>query len=86
MAECDKSKEQRAMKVHKARHSVNAFTGARRTTSLCGRLNNACDDGMNITEIDAEVTCGFCVKKLARIAFAEVGRRNAEAALAKEFE
>lgn len=51
------------MKVHKAKRS-KMWWGGTRTSSLCGRLNKACRDGMNITDADAEVTCGFCLKSL----------------------
>lgn len=54
------------MKTHLARHTTNQQTGCHRTTSQCGRLHNACDDGMNITDDPREVTCGFCLKQLRK--------------------
>lgn len=71
-----------SMKVHKAKR--REMWGGLKVSSLCGRLNNACKDVMNITDTDTEVTCGFCLKALKRIAFDEVGRRNAQAANAAE--
>lgn len=51
------------MKVHKAK----AFRrwGGVGTTSLCGRLNAGSRDGMNVTDADNEVTCAFCLKRMA---------------------
>jgi hypothetical protein len=37
---------------------------ATKTGSLCGRLNNACSDGMNVTDKRSKVTCAFCLKLL----------------------
>lgn len=47
------------MKTHFAKTRRNAF-GGETTSSLCGRLNAASVDGMNITGEAAEVTCAFC--------------------------
>ena len=33
--------------------------------SLCGRLNKASTDGMNVTHDRSQVTCGFCLRALA---------------------
>lgn len=49
------------MKLHKDRQRPNRFGGTTYTT-LCGRTNRACSDGMNIADTDAEVTCKFCLK------------------------
>ena len=32
--------------------------------SLCGRLNKAFEDGMNIAMYDEDVTCKFCLNKM----------------------
>lgn len=34
-------------------------------SSACGRLNAASVDGMNVTDIPAEVTCKFCLARMA---------------------
>lgn len=38
--------------------------GSTITRSLCGRLNAACNDGMNLGDAH-EVTCKFCLKIMA---------------------
>ena len=40
-----------------------AFGGSL-TTSLCGRLNAASRDGMNLTGNESEVTCQYCIKRM----------------------
>jgi len=52
-----------AMKLHKGRQHPNRFGGTT-TTTLCGRMNAACSDGMNIADDDAYVTCRFCLRQL----------------------
>lgn len=49
-----------SMKVHMVKVSQGIFGGGLKRGSLCGRLNNASRDGMNITLEPHEVTCGFC--------------------------
>lgn len=39
-------------------------TDSTKTSSLCGRLNNASTDGMNVTDVLEDVTCKFCLKLL----------------------
>ena len=36
--------------------------GGRLTTTLCGRMNSKCTDGMNSAGNGDEVTCKFCLK------------------------
>lgn len=36
-----------------------------RTTTLCGRMNAASQDGMNIADDPRNVSCKLCLKKLA---------------------
>jgi hypothetical protein len=54
------------VKVHMAKVIKNVWgiEGAMKTTSLCGRLNNACRDGMNVTDATSQVTCKFCLALL----------------------
>jgi len=50
------------MKIHLARViNPNRFGGIS-TTTLCGRANAACMDGMNSTDKQEEVTCSFCLR------------------------
>jgi hypothetical protein len=51
------------MKLHKDKQ-VDRGNGATRFTTLCGRMNKRCSDGMNIADTDAEVTCAFCLAKM----------------------
>lgn len=51
------------MKIHKAISGPGSFGGTL-TTTLCGRMNNASQDGMNSSAESNQVTCGFCLKKL----------------------
>ena len=53
-----------AMVLHKDKQRKNAFGGTTFTT-LCGRTNRQSRDGMNIANSDKEVTCKFCLKKMA---------------------
>lgn len=48
------------MVIHQSITRSNRF-GGMTTRSLCGRTNNACDDGMNIGDAK-DVTCKFCLK------------------------
>jgi hypothetical protein len=50
------------MKVHMVKVSSGVFGGGLKRGSLCGRLNNASRDGMNISLKPDEVTCGFCLR------------------------
>lgn len=50
------------MKLHRSK--IIERPGVRITTTLCGRMNVACSDGMNIAETDDEVTCRFCLKQM----------------------
>lgn len=52
-----------SMALHKDRQ-VSLGAGATRFTTLCGRMNKRCSDGMNIADTDAEVTCKFCLAKM----------------------
>lgn len=51
------------MKVHLVK-ITRGFWGSdsTKTGSLCGRLNNASVDGMNVTDKRRDVTCKFCLK------------------------
>ena len=51
-----------AMKLHTGRQHPNRFGGTT-TTTLCGRTNAACSDGMNIADDDG-VTCRFCLRQM----------------------
>jgi hypothetical protein len=53
----------RGMKVHMLRVRPGPFGGELRT-SLCGRHNRACSDGMNVTDVAGDVTCLFCKARL----------------------
>ena len=55
---------------------VTQFNGYTRTGTLCNRMTTG-DDGMNIADGDEEVTCKFCLKRIAFLAFDEIGMRNA---------
>jgi hypothetical protein len=52
------------MILHKDRQ-VDLRNGATRFTTLCGRMNKRSSDGMNIADTDEQVTCKFCLAKLA---------------------
>lgn len=52
------------MKLHKHKNRPNRFGGTTYTT-LCGRMNAASSDGMNVAETEAEVTCKFCLRIMA---------------------
>ena len=49
------------MVLHASRQRANRFGGETYTT-VCGRMNKASNDGMNIANSDAEVTCKFCLR------------------------
>lgn len=49
------------MVQHKDKQRRNAFGGMTFTT-LCGRMNAASADGMNIADTDEQVTCKFCLR------------------------
>ncbi len=51
------------MVKHKDKQRQNAFGGTTWGT-LCGRMNRASTDGMNIAQTDAEVTCKFCLSRM----------------------
>lgn len=53
------------MKLHKANNRYDKATDTWRYRTLCGRTNRACNDGMNVAETDAAVTCKFCLAKMA---------------------
>lgn len=53
-----------SMKIHMVKISQGIFGGGTLRGSLCGRLNNASRDGMNVTDTRSEVTCAFCLKRL----------------------
>lgn len=61
MERARKLTEPHDMKTHMYVTRRNAFGGTT-TSSLCGRLNAASADGMNITGDRKQVTCGFCLK------------------------
>lgn len=46
--------------IHEGIYKPNVFGGVT-TTTLCGRVSNACDDGMNVGDA---VTCKFCLRIL----------------------
>lgn len=48
------------MVMHKSR--VVERPGYTRFTTLCGRMNKASQDGMNIADTDDQVTCKFCLR------------------------
>jgi hypothetical protein len=50
------------MVLHKGRMIIRSW-GVRNTT-LCGRMNRRCSDGMNIADTDEQVTCKFCLAKM----------------------
>lgn len=52
------------MKLHLNFLTENSFGGLT-TGTLCGRENAKSDDGTNSTSVQAEVTCGHCLKILA---------------------
>lgn len=52
------------MKTHMVRVRERR-DGSTHTSSLCGRLNRACSDGMNVTDVAANVTCKFCKARMA---------------------
>ena len=54
-----------AMALHKDRQVL--LPHGIRFTTLCGRMNRRCTDGMNIADADAEVTCKFCLAKMGRV-------------------
>jgi hypothetical protein len=49
------------MKLHKGRSKPNRL-GGHTTGTLCGRENKQSDNGANIADTDAGVTCTFCLK------------------------
>ena len=51
------------VRTHMVRVRPSAFGGIL-TTSLCGRLRTL-SDGMNLTHNRDDVTCAFCLKRLA---------------------
>ncbi len=55
------------MVIHKAvvREIERFGAKATLTTTLCGRMNGACRDGLNSSANDAEVTCKFCLRRMA---------------------
>lgn len=65
-----------AMKVHKLK--VTSRWGGTMSGSVCGRLNSACADGMNVSDKDAEVTCRFCLRDM------EITKRLREAKAKRE--
>jgi hypothetical protein len=50
------------MKTHMVK--IGRMFGGETRGSLCGRLNKACDDGMNITSTISDVTCAFCLRRI----------------------
>lgn len=57
---------------HKQIYRHGPFGGTLNRT-LCGRVSNASDDGMNIAENgDDGVTCKLCRKLMARASFSNV--------------
>lgn len=52
------------VRLHKDNNRTNA-QGWTRYGTLCGRTNRACNDGMNVADTDADVTCKFCLAKMA---------------------
>jgi hypothetical protein len=53
------------MVTHFAKVTTNKL-GWTRTHTLCGRSNSASKDGFNSTDKREEVTCKFCLKRLAQ--------------------
>ena len=49
------------MRIHLSVVRPAPFGDGTLTRSLCGRLNAACRDGMNLTHKPEEVTCKFCL-------------------------
>jgi hypothetical protein len=51
-------------------HASKIIHHANRTvyTTVCGRMNAKSQDGMNIAEKKSDVTCKFCLKRLAALA------------------
>lgn len=54
------------MVTHKAHQKPAPFGEGTRYTTLCNRMNAGCADGMNCSDVDAEVTCKFCLRLMAR--------------------
>lgn len=50
------------MVLHKDRQVIRA--ASTRFTTLCGRMNAASVDGMNVADTDAGVTCKFCLRQM----------------------
>jgi len=67
----------RKMVQHKDRQYKNRFGGMTYTT-LCGRMNAACNDGMNVANTDDEVTCKFCLRRMELISRRARGGSDAE--------
>lgn len=42
---------------------ISQRPGVTVTGTICNRMSNAADD-MNVSDIEAEVTCKFCLKQL----------------------
>lgn len=51
------------MILHKSKNRPNKFGGTNYGT-LCGRMNAASSDGMNVADSDDKVTCKFCLKRM----------------------
>lgn len=69
------------MKIHLTRVRKAPFGEGILTTSLCGRLNAASTDGMNISDIETEVTCRFCLRRMeisARLRAAKAAREASQ--------
>lgn len=69
------------MKLHKSVTRNDRFGGIT-TTTLCGRMNKACDDRMNIADDDVGVTCRFCLQSIQisrRLRAAKARRESAVA-------
>lgn len=49
------------MKVHKCRMRPNRYGGFN-TGTVCGRMSDQCEDGINSTEDWDKVTCKFCLR------------------------
>lgn len=52
------------MKLHKANNRYDKATDTWRYRTLCGRINRASKDGMNVAQNGEAVTCKFCLAKM----------------------
>ena len=66
------------MKLHKYRVTKGPW-GSIMTSPLCGRSSLKSDDGANVADTEAEVTCKFCLSLLARMTPEQLQRMDTTA-------